>query len=119
MADEQTIPASEILQSAGSVTEGTYLQRTGLRLAAAVGTTAAVIIFALVGRWVFTAPIAPALPQNADPATIKTILDNYKVLQQTTLDPLTALFDSIVAKALLPIFTSILGFIFARASGNS
>jgi len=47
MADEQRVLASEILKSAGSVHEGTYLQRTGLRLAAAVGATAVVVIFGL------------------------------------------------------------------------
>jgi hypothetical protein len=119
MADEQRVLASEILKSAGSVHEGTYLQRTGLRLAAAVGATAAVVIFGLVGRWIFAAPPPPVLPQNADPATIKVILDNYKVLQQTALEPLTTLFDSVVAKVLLPVFTSILGFIFGRANMNS
>jgi hypothetical protein len=122
MPDEQVVSANEILRSSGamgSVQEGTYLQRTGLRLAAAVGTTAALIMFALVGRWIFFAPQPPVLPQNADPATIKGILDNYRLLQQSALEPLTTLFDSIVARVLLPVFTSILGFIFARANSTS
>lgn len=119
MAEDQRVLASEILRSAGSVHEGTYLQRTGLRLAAAVGTTAALVILGLVGRWVFTAPQPPLLPQNADPATIKAMLDNYKALQQTALEPLTTLFDSVVVKVLFPVFSTILGFIFGRANANS
>lgn len=121
MADEQISPG-EILRSGratGSVEMGTYLQRTGLRLAAAVGTTAAVVMLLLVVRWMYIAPLPPVLPPNADPATAKAILENYKTSQQTALEPLTTLFDSIVAKVLFPVFSSILGFIFARANGNS
>jgi len=90
-----------------------------LKLALAVGGTAALVTFALVARWIVTALQPPVLPPNADPAAAKAMLDNYKILQQTTLEPLTTLFDSIVAKVLLPVFTSILGFIFARANANS
>jgi len=40
------------------------------------------------------------------------LIENYRQLQQATLEPFTSLFDSIVVKVLLPIFASILGYIF-------
>ncbi len=38
---------------------------------------------------------------------------NYKNLQQAALEPLTAIFDMVVVKVLLPVFTGILGYIYA------
>ena len=49
---------------------------------------------------------------GTDPAAAQVILDNFKTLQQTALEPFTSLFDSVVVKVLLPIFTTILGYIF-------
>ncbi len=112
---DQLVSAIDILKDAGAdqpVTEGTFLQRTGLILAGFVGGVIAVVILMLVGKWVFSSPKLPPIPSNADPATVKAMLENYKALQQITLDPLTALFDSVVVKVLLPVFTSILGYIF-------
>jgi hypothetical protein len=119
MPDEQIVSASDILKAAGAdkpVTEGTFLQRTGLILAGCVGGVAAVVILALVGKWVFYAPRLPVLQPGADPATVKAMLENYKTLQQIALEPFTTLFDSIVVKVLLPVFTSILGYIFGSRS---
>src|ERR1035438_5341497 len=62
MPDEQKVSASDILKAAGAdkpVTEGTFLQRTGLILAGCVGGVAAVVILALVGKWIFYAPTLP------------------------------------------------------------
>jgi len=119
MSDEQIVSASDILKAAGAdkpVTEGTFLQRTGLILAGCVGGVAAVVILALVGKWVFYAPKLPVLQPGADPTAVKAMLENYKTLQQIALEPLTTLFDSIVVKVLLPVFTSILGYIFGSRS---
>jgi hypothetical protein len=115
MPDEQIVSASDILKAAGAdkpVTEGTFLQRTGLILAGCVGGVAAFVILALVAKWVFYAPKLPVLQLGADPAAVKAMLENYKTLQQIALEPFTTLFDSIVVKVLLPVFTSILGYIF-------
>jgi hypothetical protein len=51
---DQRISAGEILRAAGAekpVTEGTFLQRVGLRLAAWIGALGAAVILLLVGRW--------------------------------------------------------------------
>jgi hypothetical protein len=122
MSDERKISADEILKSAGAdkpVTGGTFLQRTGLILAAFVGATGAIVILALVGKWLFYAPPIPIIPPIADQAEVKAILDNYKALQQIALEPFTTMFDSIVVKVILPVFTSILGYIFgSRTNGD-
>jgi hypothetical protein len=121
MAVEEKVTPEEILHSEGAaepVTEGTFLQRTGLVLATAVGALASLVILALLGRWIFYAPSAPVIPAGTDPATTKIILDNFKSLQQIALEPFTALFDSIVVKVLLPVFTSILGYIFGSRTAE-
>ena len=114
MADER-VSQDEILREGGvekPVSEGTFLQRTGLHLAAWVGATGAAVILALVTKWVFYAPTTPMIQPGTDPAAAQVILDNFKTLQQTALEPFTSLFDSVVVKVLLPIFTTILGYIF-------
>lgn len=121
MADEQKVSPSEILKAAGAdkpVSGGTFLQRTGLILAAFVGGTGAIVILALVGKWVCYAPAVPVIQPGSDQATVKAMLDNYKALQQIALEPFTTLFDSIVVKVLLPVFTSILGYIFGSRANN-
>jgi len=50
---------------------------------------------------------------------VKALLDNYKTLQQIALEPFTTLFDSVVVKVLLPVFTSILGYIFGSQANRS
>jgi hypothetical protein len=52
MAIESKVSADEILRSQGAskpVTEGTFLQRTGLVLAASVGTVGGLVILLLLG----------------------------------------------------------------------
>jgi hypothetical protein len=122
MADEQKVSPAEILKAAGAdkpVVEGTYLQRTGLLLAGAVGLIAALVTLALIGKWLISAPSVPVIPPSTDEARIKIILDNYKTLQQIALEPFTTLFDSIVVKVLLPVFTGILGYIFGTKANKS
>ncbi|HWF09119.1 MAG TPA: hypothetical protein VG297_11690 [Bryobacteraceae bacterium] len=120
--EEQKFSADEVLRDAGAdgpVRGGTFLQRTGLTLAAYVGALAGIVVIALVAKWMFYAPALPTIPSDTDPAATKIILENYKTLQQATLEPFTSLFDSIVVKVLLPVFTSILGYIFGtRTQGE-
>lgn len=121
MPDEQRVSPNEILEAAGAdkpVTEGTFLQRTGLLLAAFVGGLGGGVILALIGRWLWYAPAVPVIQPGADPATVKAILDNYRALQQIALEPFTTLFDSIVVKVLVPIFTSILGYIYGSRTNR-
>jgi len=122
MPDLQTISSDEVLRAAGAehpVTEGTFLQKTGLLLAAGVGSLACVVTLALVIRWIAYAPPVPTIPLDMDREKARLLIENYKQLQQVTLEPFTSLFDSVVVKVLLPIFTSILGYIFGSRSSKS
>jgi hypothetical protein len=118
MSDEQLVSPDEILAAAGAEkpVTGTFLQRTGLILASCVGALSATVTLVLVGKWIFSAPSTPPIPPGADANAFKVILENYKTLQQIALKPYTTLFDSIVVKVLLPVFTSILGYIFGSNS---
>lgn len=87
-----------------------------MKLAAFVGATGVAVILAIVVAWIFSIPRLPAIPSETDPARAKQILENYRELQQVAVQPLATLFDSIVVKVLLPVFTSILGFIFGRST---
>ncbi len=121
MPDEQVVSPSDILRAAGAdkpVTGGTFLQRTGLILAGFVGGTGAIVILALVAKWICYAPKLPIIQLGADPASVKAMLENYRTLQQIALEPFTTLFDSTVVKVLLPVFTSILGYIFGSRADN-
>jgi hypothetical protein len=59
----------------------------------------------------------------ADPATqanYESLLKNYTAVHGLAVDRATKLFDLVVVKALLPVFTTILGYIFgSRAAGAS
>jgi len=123
MPDPELVEPSEVLRVGGAeqpVKEGTFLQRTGLVLAASVGALASAVTLALVVKWAFYAPPTPSIPSGMDAAQARTLIENYKLLEQATLEPFTTLFDSIVVKVLLPVFTSILGYIFGtRHNGGS
>ena len=122
MPTRETVSPEDILREAHAerpVREGTYLQRTGLRLAASVGSLGSIVMLALVAKWVFWAPSLPTLPPDLDPDKAKAIVENYKNLQQAALLPLTTLFDNIVVKVLLPVFTGILGYIYASRESKA
>jgi hypothetical protein len=57
-------------------------------------------------------------PPDMDRDKARILIENYKQLQQVALEPLTTLFDSIVVKVLLPVFTSILGYIFGSQNSK-
>jgi hypothetical protein len=109
------VSSDDVLRAAGAeqpVTEGAFLQRTGLLLAASVGSVATLVTIALVVKWIWYALVLPTIPADLDREKARVLIENYKQLQQVTLEPFTTLFDSIVVKVLLPVFTSILGYIF-------
>ena len=115
MPDREIVSPAEVLRvgrAEHQVKGGTFLQRTGLLLAASVGAFASVVTLALVIKWVWYAPSIPNIPSDLDREKARVLIENYKLLQQAALEPFSTLFDSIVVKVLLPIFTSILGYIF-------
>ena len=121
MAQEDRVSPNEILAAAGAekpVTGGTFLQRTGFVLAICVGTLGAVVILTLLVGCLYSLPHPPVIPPNSNSDVAKSILGNYGDLQKAALEPFTTLLDSIVVKILLPVFTSILGYIFGTQAND-
>jgi hypothetical protein len=121
MPNETDVSVGEVLaeeRARSPVQVGTFLQRTGLTLAVYVGALSCIVTLTLIFGWMRVSPNVPVIPSGTDPNTVKTIVENYRSLQQVTLEPFTTLLDSIVAKILLPIFTSILGYIFGSRSND-
>ena len=89
------------------------IQEAGLRLALGVGLAIAVVTATSLAYWLYYAPKIPsALLETGVIETSSSLLSNYKDVSKTVLDQATSIFDLIVTKALLPVFTSILGYIF-------
>ncbi len=116
------VSADDVLRASGAerpVKEGTFLQRTGLVLAASVGALVSLVTLGLTLAWIIDAPRVPAIPNDITPEKAKVIIENYQALQQSALQPLLSIFDSVVVKVLLPVFTSILGYIFGSQHTRS
>ncbi len=121
MPDLEVVPVKDVLLEAGAkgqVRLGTFLQRSGMALAASVGALASVVTLALIVKWICYAPMIPLIAADMDREKARLVIENYKQLQQIVLEPYTTLFDSVVVKVLLPIFTSILGYIFGSQNGK-
>ena len=121
MPEPEVVSADAVLRAAGAehpVKGGTFLQRTGLLLATADGALATVVTIVLVVKWSCYAPSIPAIPNDLDHDKARALIENYKLLQQTALEPFVTLFDSVVVKVLLPVFTSILGYIFGTQNSQ-
>ena len=77
------------------------------------------VILILLVAWVVSAPRMPVIPGDLDAEKAKAIIENYRQLQQASIQPLLSVFDSVVVKVLLPVFTSILGYIFGSQHAKS
>ena len=71
------------------------------------------IIFVCVD-WLRLTPPAPSATATRD------TIDNYKEMRSFAIDDASKLFDTIVSKAFLPVFTTVLGYIFgSRVAANN
>jgi hypothetical protein len=103
-----------------------FAQKAGLQLAWSVGGLIAVCTILLLLEWSFHAPstlssddlkgTAKTLAENFDNA--KKMIDNQKVLSEIYTDRSIKFFDAIVGKALLPVFTTIIGYIIGTRAGR-
>ncbi len=142
---EEIVPVNQVYQESGvekveevsDLRKLTATQQAGLSLAIGVGVAIVGVIVFVAVVWFQTAPkppVLPPLPVITDPAKAKDILSNYQTLNQAALDNykalnaeaisrVSSLFDLFATRALLPIFTSILGYIFgsraAAAAANN
>lgn len=97
------------------------LPRAGLKLALVVGGLISVVTLLVLIQWWRTAPWMGVPPgfSGLDAEQAKKLADNLKALSDASLDRSLKLFDDIVGRVLLPVFTSILGYIFGTRGGDS
>jgi hypothetical protein len=119
----ERVTAEQILDATGAkgpVTQGTWTQQAGLRLAAGVGALGTVVTLAIVARWIWASWCwtCPNILSSMKPDEIDSLIKNYKLLQDQSWQSASQMFDTVVVKALLPIFTSILGYIFGAHNAS-
>ncbi|MDQ6708681.1 MAG: hypothetical protein M3Z85_22210 [Acidobacteriota bacterium] len=79
-----------------------------------MGALGAIVTLALLVKWISFVPSMPVIPVDMDRAKAQVVIENFKDLQHIALalEPFSTIFDTVAVKVLLPIFTSILGYIF-------
>lgn len=98
-----------------SQVKATFVQKAGMWLALGVGST---IALATVGVVIFIClhyPAAPAPVEGADAASVKDAIERYKELSSAVVENAVKMFQTIVTQSLLPVFTAILGYLFAKS----
>jgi hypothetical protein len=123
---KETVEAEEILElEKAGVQEHkefrrlTPIQQAGMQLALGVGLAIALATSAVIGDWLLTRPDLPSFPAGTKPEDAARVIQNFKEINVVHLERATSLFDLIVVKAFLPVFTAILGYIFGtRADGG-
>ena len=95
-------------------------KKAGLKLATAVGIVIALVTMSTVYLVLSHHPEAPTLEMLKDFPDNKQAIGQYKELSAIAVKSAQDLFQTIVTQALLPVFTAILGYIFAKSgNGNS
>lgn len=95
-------------------------QQAGLLLAGGVGIVTTVAILAIIAAWVAKAPWmgVPSGLAQMEPSKAKAVIDNLKTLNDLSVDGAVKMFDTVVARSLLPVFTAILGYIFGTRAAS-
>ncbi len=97
------------------------VRKAGMQLAMGVGSLIAIVSIMVVVHWMATAPWT-GVPSNfssmkADDA--KAVVENLKSISDLAADRSIKIFDAVVSRALLPVFTAILGYIFGSRTASS
>lgn len=113
----ETVRPDEIFKisgASGKVEEGTYTQRAGMKLAKWVGVLGSAVTLIILAKWIWMTWCVNCtnIPSTASTEQADMLVKNYKALQEQAFDSASKMFDAIVGKVLLPVFTSILGYIF-------
>ena len=116
-----TALAEDVLATVGSTSvTPPYAQRVGFNLAIVVGVAITLVVAALL-FFVFQSypqPPLPALVAESD-AKAAIAVETYQQLGNSVIQHALELFKTIVAQALLPVFTALLGYIFAKETNGS
>ncbi|QOJ23586.1 MAG: hypothetical protein HRU78_07940 [Gammaproteobacteria bacterium] len=119
---KQIIKSEEVMAEVHDiqVQQVPFVQKAGLKLAAAVGVVIAIVTLSAVYLLISNYPQAPTLNSLENLPKAEEALKHYKELSSIAVKSSQDLFQTIVTQALLPVFTAILGYIFAKnGSGNS
>lgn len=112
MTPRESVSAERVLQEVGGtrVDKPPFIQRVGLWLATGVGIIVALVIVGLVVFLCIHHPSPPSSDANPSAEAITQYKEMSGIAVQATKD----LFQTVVTQALLPVFTAILGYIFAK-----
>jgi hypothetical protein len=88
------------------------LQKAGMGLVLGVGLAIVAVTAAVVVDWFLTRPEVPSISAAISPEQAAKLIQNFKELNAINFDRSTKIFDLLVVKAFLPVFTAILGYIF-------
>ena len=108
------VPEGKALLERPRLTRLRPLERAGLQLALGVGLAIGVVTLIVAFDWFRTRPPMPHLSGTL--AEQAQTIENFKALNDVALERATKIFDLIVVKAFLPVFTGILGYIFGSRS---
>jgi hypothetical protein len=98
----------------------TGLQRAGVLIIAIIGFCIIIVTALVAVDWIMGGPPPPAnLPKDSQLAQAR--IEDWQALREADLERPKQLFDLIVLKALLPLFTLIVGYLFGQhtQSGQS
>jgi len=115
MSDKQSETIDVNGEVGGTTVQAPFVQRAGLRLALGVGALIALVTVVLVAFLWSNYPSPPNTDYIRDPAQAKAVIENFKILADLAVKNAVDLFHPIVTQALLPEFTAILGYIFAKS----
>jgi hypothetical protein len=112
---KEVIRADQVLKDTGleaksGVKMGSWEQQSGLKLAWAVGALAAIVTIILVFQWWFSGPPIPKIAASLTPDQAQYLKD-YKVLADDALDRTVRAFDTFVGRPLIPVFTTLIGYV--------
>jgi len=94
MNDNIRVSPEEVLRVGGAedpVRPGTFLQHAGLKMARWFGIFGGIVMLILLVKWWVTFPTPPTLPAGIESEKAKAALENYRQLQEISLDPILGL----------------------------
>lgn len=118
--EEISIRADSAGAVTGELSKLEPTQQAGLYLASGVGVVITAAMILIVVSWLAKSPwlgVPPGLSQMP-PEKAKLFIDNLKTLNDLATDSAVKMFDTVVARSLLPVFTAILGYIFGTRANS-
>ena len=94
--------------------------QAGYRLAIGVGSLIGFVTLLIICQWWISAPSTriPAGFSALDPAKAKALAESIKSLGDESVDRSVRMFDATVGRVLLPVFTSLLGYLFGTREAS-